>query len=72
MYADKKDWPLENLEVKVSLVINAETKSVEFNREISLSGYINEEQKQRMLQIANVCPVHKILSSTLTINTQLK
>jgi len=72
MYADHKTFPLEGLEVEVSLESNLETKAISFNRVIELKGNLSDEEKQRLIQIANLCPVHKILASSNPIQTQLK
>jgi len=43
----------------------------QFSREITITGNITEEQRQRMLQIADLCPVHKTLESEIHIKTSL-
>ncbi len=71
MYADRKAWPLESLNVEVTLEPNdAEKKSV-LNRRIELTGNLTSEQTERLLQIANLCPVHKVLSGSMEINTTI-
>jgi len=40
-------------------------------REITLEGNLEEDQRQRLLQIANACPVHKVLTNPIKINTVL-
>lgn len=69
MYADRKEWELDNIEVTVDL----ETNNAEslFKRGITLKGNLNQEQTDRLLDIANHCPVHKILSNTISIHTTL-
>jgi putative redox protein len=69
MYADRKKWPVEKIRIEIgSEKLNATTI---FNRHIYLEGSLDEEQRQRMLQIANTCPVHKALTNPIEINTQL-
>ncbi len=82
MYADRKEWNLR--EVKVHLehfkqhakdskdCTNSNTKIDVFVREIKLKGNLTEEQKSRLLQIANKCPVHKTLENTINIETRLR
>jgi putative redox protein len=69
MFADRKKWLVERIRVEIgSEKINATTI---FNRHIYLEGSLDDEQRQRMLQIANACPVHKTLTNPIEINTQL-
>ncbi len=82
MYADSKQWPLN--EVKVLLTHRkdyvedcahsekAGTKIDVIDRVIALDGELSDEQKTRLLQIADKCPVHKTLHSEIRINTTLK
>ncbi len=82
MYADKKEWNLR--EVKVHLehfkqhakdsdcCDKDEPKIDKFVREINLKGNLTEEQKQRLLQIANRCPVHRTLENKIEIETKLR
>ena len=81
MYAKRKDWPLENIEVHTSYgkdhavdCEDCETDSAKidtFNREIKLTGNLDEKQKQRMLEIADKCPVHRTLHSETQVITKL-
>jgi putative redox protein len=67
MYARRKDWPLENSEIEVSI---AETPgNAVFQRKIHLIGPLDETQKQRLLEIADRCPVHRVLSGQIKIET---
>jgi len=69
MYADRKEWPLEKLDVEVTFERDEE-KSISFiNRKIHFSGDLSIEQKQRLLVIADKCPIHKTLSNPITITT---
>jgi putative redox protein len=82
MYADRKEWPLESVNVKLKhkKVPADECESCEtkqgkinqFDREIELEGPLDEDQKKRLLQIADRCPVHRTLKSEIIINTKLK
>jgi putative redox protein len=69
MYADRKEWDLESIEVSVD--IETENETSRFDRKISLKGNLSEEQTNKLLDIANHCPVHKILSNTISIHTTL-
>lgn len=82
MYARRKEWPLENVETHVNYskehaddCQNCEqnnTKIDTFHREITLQGDLDETQIQKLLEIADKCPVHKTLSSKIQIITSLK
>ncbi len=83
MYADRKKWPLENITVHISHgKIYAEDckactegktgKIDQFQKEIELDGPLDAKQKERLLQIADRCPVHRTLHSEVEILTQLR
>jgi putative redox protein len=73
MYARRKEWPLKD--VKVTLAMNPEGKppagTTQITRRIELAGDLSEEQRQRLLEIANACPIHKVLSGTIAIDSTL-
>ena len=71
MYADRKKWSLQKIEVSVNFSRDSEKNISNINREISLIGNLKEEEKQRLLQIANQCFIHKTLSNPINISTQL-
>ena len=82
MYARRKKWNLETVETHInhskSYIEDCEdcestsSKIDTFEREILLTGALDEKQKQRILQIADKCPVHKTLHQKVEINTTLK
>jgi len=81
MYADRKEWPLK--EIRVALThsknypndcVNCEQPAAKLDRierRITLIGELSAEQRQRLLEIANLCPVHKSLTSRIDIQTEL-
>ena len=81
MYVRRKGWPLENIEVHTSYskshaedCENCEDNAAKidtFNRDIKLSGDLDEKQIARILQIADKCPVHKTLHSATQVITTL-
>jgi putative redox protein len=81
MYAERKQWPLQGVEMRLAHSrIHAEdcaecdTKqgmldSIE--AEITLIGELSDEQRQRLVEIASMCPVHRTLKSEIQIRTDL-
>jgi putative redox protein len=69
MYAQRKEWPLTD--VRVTLSFETGDAGSTIDRKIVLEGDLSDEQRERLLQIANACPVHKILSHSITIRSGL-
>lgn len=64
--------PLTGVEVDVQL--NPAGKPAAGNllqRRVTLRGELDEEQRQILLQVANACPVHKLLEGEIHIPTEL-
>ena len=70
MYANRKNFQVENIEVKVGTE-SKEGKTI-FHRKVIVTGALDEQQRKRMLQIANACPVHKILVNPIEIVTDFE
>jgi putative redox protein len=72
MYAARKQWPIESIEVE--LQFNPDGKpadGTDITRKISLKGELSNEQRERLLQIANACPIHKVLTGEVRIASSL-
>jgi len=69
MYAKHKAWPLEA--VHVTLTLDTTPEGTVIDRQILLTGELDNTQRERLLQIANACPVHKILSGAIMIHSGL-
>lgn len=67
VYAERKGWPLRDVHVVLNAA-NADGGYV-IARQVTLDGDLDAEQRQRLLEIADKCPVHKTLSGSITINT---
>ena len=82
MYADRKTWPLDGIVVRLNHEkIHAEdcreceTKTGRLDRierEIELLGSLDSDQRKRLLEIADMCPVHRTLQSEIIVKTKLK
>ena len=81
LYARHKQWPLEGVTVKLEHsrihavdCAECETKEGMLDRielEISLRGTLAEEQRARLMEMADRCPVHRTLTSEVNIRTRL-
>jgi putative redox protein len=81
LYARRKQWSLEGVTVRlqhsrIHATDCAECETKEgmldrIEREISLSGSLNDEQRARLLEIAERCPVHRTLTSEINIRSRL-
>lgn len=72
MYAERKGWDLEEAKVDVEFRWDKENLKSVMERKVELIGDLDEEQKARLLVIANSCPIHKILSNPIEISTILE
>lgn len=70
MYAQRKQWPLEGVQVELRLA-QQRPGQTQIGRDIRLLGSLDDSQRQRLLEIANVCPIHKLLSGQITIDSRL-
>jgi putative redox protein len=68
MYANRKEWPLQSTDVKI--YIESEGAKTEIVREVHFKGDLTDEQRSRLLDIANKCPIHRLLSSEVHITTK--
>ena len=69
MYAERKGIPLTKVSVAVGHA-KVDGQDV-FTREITLTGALDRAVRERMLEIANRCPVHKTLSGEARIDSRL-
>jgi putative redox protein len=77
LYARRKGWPLEHVVVRLrhsrihaTDCAECETKSGQLDRvdwTFQFSGTLHQEQRSRLLEIAQMCPVHRTLRSEVHI-----
>lgn len=67
VYAERKGWPLRNVRVVVSGATGDD--GLVIGKEVVLEGDLDAEQRLRLMEIADRCPVHKSLSGKITINS---
>ncbi len=74
MYAGRKDWDIDNISVTVThsqrKTAEGETKAV-FKRVLNVTGNLDDKARGRLVDIANKCPVHKMLEHGNIIETSL-
>jgi putative redox protein len=68
LYAKRKGWQLD--EVQVTVRHGQEGAAYGLHRSIRYVGGLSEEEKQRLTDVANKCPVHKTLSGQIQITTE--
>lgn len=73
MYADKKGWDVDRIDLEVSIQIEKTETGQLSNIEshIVISGQVTTEQKNRMLEIARKCPLYRLLTNPVNISTNL-
>jgi putative redox protein len=72
MYIDRKEWHIP--EINISLNLQQETDAAlttTISRSIDFSSEITAEQKERLLLIADKCPISKLLKGKININTTI-
>lgn len=67
VYADRKGWPLRDVRV----ILNGASSETGFTitRQLQIDGDLDQEQRRRLIEIADKCPVHRTLTGDITIST---
>jgi putative redox protein len=79
MYADRKGWPLEDVQVRLAYaMVQAEDCGASngqltdgIQEELIVVGDLSEAQRKRLAEIAARCPVHRTLTKPIQICTRL-
>jgi uncharacterized OsmC-like protein len=80
MYARRKKWPLEEVSVRLEhQKLHAKDQEecpdraprlVALQRDVTLEGPLDDEQRSRLMEIADRCPVHRTLSAGVVVETR--
>lgn len=70
MYADRKGWDLQEVKLEIDLERDEPGNKTIIKRNLELFGNLDEKQRERLLLVANSCPVHKILTNSIEITTE--
>jgi len=69
MFCNRKGWDVKNVHIEIELV--EEDGKTTFNRKLQLQGSLDEAQRHTLLNVANACPIHKILTHAIAVETVL-
>jgi putative redox protein len=74
MYVARKEWKLEQIRVESLMERKEESGAHSTNviLELMLIGELDDNMKQRILEIGGRCPIHKALNQTMNIEIRLK
>jgi putative redox protein len=73
MYAARKGWTLSAIEVELQFNPDGPPAvgGSDIRRRITVHGELDAEKRKRLLEIANLCPIHKVLTGEVRIDTSL-
>jgi len=70
MYADRKQLKLEHIKIELAICPEEEmNKETTITRKIHLTGTLTGAEQERLMEIADKCPIHKLLSNPIRIQT---
>lgn len=71
MYADRKGWPLEAIDTHVTIEHGDSFDTTHIKRTVRFTGDLTDEQRERLLYIANRCPIHRTLTGAIDVTTEM-
>ncbi len=72
MYADRKEWPLEEAIVDVTYSKEIAEEISNFVLNVRLFGKLDEKQRERLFEIAKKCPIHRVMTNPIEVHHFLK
>lgn len=71
MYADRKEWTLGKIEIDVTVENDKVAQKAVFSRQIRFSNPLDDKQQDRLLKVAESCPIHKLLHGEIEVKTEV-
>lgn len=69
MYIDRKMWVVDEINIKLELFKNS--GGVVIESKLAFKGLLTDEQRKRLITIADACPIHKILVGKIAVNNSI-
>ena len=71
MYARRKKWPLDDIEVRIKRAASEDDHEPHvLEKEVRLTGDLSDEQRARIKEIADKCPVHRMLTNGVKVQSR--
>lgn len=72
MYADRKGWPVGKITVELEMEVDygAHPAQTRIHCRLHAEGPLDEEQRKRLVTIADKCPTHRVLTGEVTIQSE--
>jgi putative redox protein len=72
MYAQRKEWDLKEVRTNIKFIKGDKPGNLPtLQRDIELVGELDIKQRERLIVIAGKCPIHKLISGEVEINTSM-
>jgi putative redox protein len=72
MYAQRKEWDLKEVRTNIKFIKGDKPGDLPtMQRDIELEGELDIKQRERLIVIAGKCPIHKLISGEVEINTSM-
>lgn len=73
MVAARKQWPLTAVQVHLHLHYTQRgAAGTAITRDVVLEGALDDEQRARLMEVADKCPIHRLLTGEVRIESQLQ
>lgn len=71
LYADRKGWDLQEVEVEVDFERDAKFNVTKFTKKLKFTGDLSQEQIDKLYEIAGKCPIHRMLANPIEISSEV-